>query len=191
MLPRFLKTAKSRRHTSTGILVNYTGAPWVVTYLHFIFTGFSNTTKSSRHTSTGILEALLGGYLPPFYINCISKIGKSRRHTSTGILVNYTKSFLGGYLHTIHINRIFKNWQKQQTHTHMHFGGLLRGFLGWLPTNILYKLEFSKTKSSRHIITGIYVDYPEGSLGGYLPTLYINWIFKKPPKAADTQAQAF
>ena len=48
-------------------------APWVATYLHFIYNGFSKSTKIRGHTSTGILvnypEAFLGGYLPTFYIN--------------------------------------------------------------------------------------------------------------------------
>ena len=36
--------------------------------------------------------------------------------------------------------------------------------------------RFSKTvKIRRHTSTGIYVDYTEGSLGGYLPIFYINW----------------
>ena len=33
------------------------------------------------------------------------------------------------------------------------------------------------------------MSYPEGSVGGYLPIFYINWIFKKKLKAADTHAQ--
>ena len=73
----FLKTVKSRGHTSTGILVHYSGAPWVATYLHFILTGFSKTAKSRGHTSTGILvnypEVFLGSYLPSFHINWIFK----------------------------------------------------------------------------------------------------------------------
>ena len=136
------KTVKSRRHTSTGIyvdytegyfggylpifyinwsfknrqkpqtykqshLVNYQGAPWVATYLHFILTEFSKTAKSSRHTSTGIL-------------------------------VNYSEVFLSGYLPTFYIHCIFKNRQKPWTHKHRHFSQLPKGFLGLLPTYILY-----------------------------------------------------
>ena len=50
---------------------------------------------------------------------------------------------------------------------------------------------FSKTVKSRgHKTTGIWVNYPEGSVGGYLLTLYINWIFKNLQKP-DTKPQAF
>ena len=83
---------------------------------------------------------LLGGCLPTFYINWIFK----NRHTSTGILVNYPEASLGGYLPTFYINWIFKNRQKPQTHKHRHLGGLPRRLLGWLPTYILYKLDFQK-----------------------------------------------
>ena len=44
-------------------------------------------------------------------------------------------------------------------------------------------------KSRRHTTTGIWVNYAEGSVGGYLPTFYINWIFKNLQKP-DTKPQA-
>jgi hypothetical protein len=78
ILTGFSKNAKSRRHTSLGILVNYTKA-FLGGYLHIhlILTGFSKTAKRSRHTSTGFLvdyaEGSLRGYLPTFYINWIIK----------------------------------------------------------------------------------------------------------------------
>ena len=33
-------------------------------------------------------------------------------------------------------------------------------------------------KSQEHASTSILVNYPEASLGGYLPTIFINWILK-------------
>ena len=57
--------------------------------------------------------------------------------------MDYPAGSLGGYLPTFYINWIFKK-KKKRTHKHIHFSQLPRGFLGWLPTYILYYIDFQK-----------------------------------------------
>ena len=58
--------------------------------------------------------------------------------------MDYPEGSLGGYLPTFYIQWIFKKHQNPRTHKHRYFSELPRGFLGWLPTYILYKLIFLK-----------------------------------------------
>ena len=51
---------------------------------------------------------------------------------------------MDGYLPTFNIDWIFLNSQKQKTQNHRHIGAIHIGFVGWLPTYILYYLDFQK-----------------------------------------------
>jgi hypothetical protein len=82
------------------------GFYWVATYLHLILTGFSKTAKSRRHTSTGILvnypDAFLGGYLPKFYINWISKtIKRGGTQAQAFRWISQRAPWVATYLHLI------------------------------------------------------------------------------------------
>ena len=63
----------------------------------------------------------------------------------------------------------------------------------WVATYLHFTLTgFSKNiKSRRHTTTGILVNYPEGSVGGYLPTFDINWIFKNRQKPRTHKQRHF
>ena len=55
---------------------------------------------------------------------------------------------------------------------------------------ILTGFSKKKSKAADTHAQDILVNYQEGSLGGYRPTFYFDWIKKKTSKAADAQPQA-
>ena len=98
---------------------------------------------------------------------------------------------MGDYLPTFYINWILKKKSKATDAQPQAFRWITQR-APWVATYLHFTLTgFSKNiKSRRHTTTGIWVNYPEGSVGGYLPTFYINWIFKNLQKP-DTKPQAF